>query len=66
MKNFILYNMSMKFERKNIMNRKLIIDGNAVYEIDKDCMLKKRLDKKEKENEEKKKKNLIQNRKEME
>ena len=26
------------------MRRKLIIDGNAVYEIDEDCMLKKRLD----------------------
>jgi hypothetical protein len=27
------------------MKRKLIIDGNAVYEIDEECMLKKRLDK---------------------
>lgn len=26
------------------MKRKLIIDGNAVYEIDEDCMVKKRLD----------------------
>ncbi|MGC4020174.1 MAG: hypothetical protein QM793_13750 [Muricomes sp.] len=26
------------------MKRKLIIDGNAVYEIDEDCMLKKRMD----------------------
>lgn len=26
------------------MRRKLIIDGNAVYEIDEDCMLRKRLD----------------------
>ena len=26
------------------MARKLIIDGNAVYEIDEQCMLKKRLD----------------------
>lgn len=25
------------------MARKLIIDGNAVYEIDENCMLKKRL-----------------------
>lgn len=25
------------------MKRKLIIDGNAVYEIDEECMLKKRL-----------------------
>ena len=31
------------------MKRKLIIDGNAVYEIDENCMLKNRLDK-EKEN----------------
>ena len=27
------------------MKRKLIIDGNAVYEIDENCMLKNRLDK---------------------
>lgn len=26
------------------MSRKLIIDGNAVYEIDEACMLKKRID----------------------
>lgn len=26
------------------MNRKLIIDGNAVYEIDEACMLKKQLE----------------------
>ena len=26
------------------MNRKLIIEGNAVYELDENCMLKKRLD----------------------
>lgn len=26
------------------MKRKLIIDGNAVYEIDEDCMLKKRME----------------------
>lgn len=25
------------------MSRKLIIDGNAVYEIDEECMLKKQL-----------------------
>lgn len=29
------------------MTRKLIIEGNAVYEIDEDCMLKRRLDRKE-------------------
>lgn len=28
------------------MNRKLIIDGNAVYEIDETCMLKKQLEEK--------------------
>lgn len=28
---------------KEIVSRKLIIDGNAVYEIDQECMLKKRL-----------------------
>lgn len=26
------------------MSRKLIIEGNAVYEIDEECMLRKRLD----------------------
>lgn len=26
------------------MKRKLIIDGNAVYEIDEECMLKNRVD----------------------
>ena len=36
------------------MTRKLIIDGNAVYEIDENCMLKNRLDKeKEKKDREK-------------
>ena len=33
--------------------RKLIIDGNAVYELDENCMLKKKLS--EKQNEEEKK-----------
>ena len=28
------------------MKRKLIIDGNAVYEIDEDCMRKKRMEEK--------------------
>lgn len=28
------------------MGRKLIIDGNAVYEIDEECMLKRRVDQK--------------------
>lgn len=35
------------------MKRKLIIEGNAVYEIDEECMLKERLDR-EKENKKKK------------
>ena len=30
------------------MNRKLIIDGTAVYEVDEECMLKKRLNEEEK------------------
>ena len=34
-------------ERMKIMSRKLVIDGNAVYEIDEDCMLRQRLDRKE-------------------
>ena len=29
------------------MDRKLIIDGNAVYEIDENCMLRKHLEDKE-------------------
>lgn len=29
------------------MKRKLIIDGNAVYEIDEDCMLKRKISEKE-------------------
>lgn len=28
----------------DFMHRRLIIDGNAVYELDEDCMLQKRLD----------------------
>mgnify|MGYP005792519593 CR=1 FL=1 len=30
--------------REPDMSRKLIIDGNAVYEIDEECMLKQKLD----------------------
>lgn len=41
------------------MNRKLIIDGNAVYEIDEDCMLKNRVDE---EGEEKKEESGDKNR----
>lgn len=33
-----------KQKEQTVMARKLIIDGNAVYEIDEQCMLKKRLD----------------------
>ncbi|TCS74255.1 hypothetical protein EDD59_14119 [Muricomes intestini] len=35
------------------MRRKLIIEGNAVYEIDEDCMLRKRMDHSEEEKEKK-------------
>lgn len=38
------------------MDRRLIIDGNAVYEIDEKCMLKKQL----KEREEKRKENAAE------
>jgi hypothetical protein len=44
------YNREKKEKVKFRMKRKLIIDGNAVYEIDEDCMLRKRMD----ENKEKK------------
>lgn len=46
------------------MNRKLIIDGNAVYEIDEECMLKKRLN--EKNEEEQKKRESHETNKQME
>lgn len=29
------------------MKKKLVIDGNAVYEVDEDCMLRKRLNEEE-------------------
>lgn len=32
---------------EQIMTRKLVIEGSAVYEIDEECMLKRRLDKKD-------------------
>lgn len=38
------------------MDRKLIIDGNAVYEIDEECMLGKRM--KEEENARKPERNI--------
>lgn len=37
---------------RNRMNRKLIIDGNAVYEIDEECMLRRRLDQESREEKE--------------
>lgn len=37
------------------MGRKLIIDGNAVYELDEECMLRKRLRREEEELEKRKK-----------
>ncbi len=36
------------------MTRKLIIDGNAVYEIDEECMLKNRVEDDDHEKEKKK------------
>lgn len=48
------YKERKKKEKRIFMKRKLIIDGNAVYEIDENCMLKNRLDKeKEKKDREK-------------
>jgi len=41
------YKERKKKEKRIFMKRKLIIDGNAVYEIDENCMLKNRLDKEE-------------------
>lgn len=35
------------------MRRRLVIDGNAVYEIDEDCMLRKRMDSEKAEKERK-------------
>lgn len=37
--------MRKKKKGTETMARKLIIDGNAVYEIDEECMLKRRVDK---------------------
>ena len=39
------YKEKSKKEKRSFMRRKLIIDGNAVYEVDENCMLKKRVDK---------------------
>ena len=41
------------------MSRKLIIDGNAVYELDEECMLKKKIEE-EKEKKEHEKKGMEQ------
>ena len=38
--------MRKKKRGTKTMSRKLIIDGNAVYEIDETCMLKQKLDEK--------------------
>lgn len=46
---------------RTIMKRKLVIDGNAVYEIDEECMLKKRLDQEEKGRPDKKEESKNQN-----
>lgn len=35
------------------MMRKLIIDGNAVYEVDENCMLRRRIDQDENQKKEK-------------
>ena len=40
------YNREWKGKR-NFMKRRLIIDGNAVYEIDENCMLQRRIEKDE-------------------
>lgn len=39
------------------MKRKLIIDGNAVYEIDEDCMIKKHLNQEQESKQQKTKDN---------
>lgn len=38
------------------MKRHLIIEGTAVYELDEECMLRKRVDRKEQTKEQKEKK----------
>ena len=37
------------------MGRKLIIDGNAVYELDEECMLKKKIEEEKKKQKNEKK-----------
>ena len=44
----IIYGKNRGKEAGN-MSRKLIIEGNAVYEIDEECMLRKRLDRQKEE-----------------
>ena len=41
------YNKEQRERTGETVSRKLIIDGNAVYEIDEECMLKRRLNGKE-------------------
>lgn len=36
--------MEREKKERTDMDRKLIIDGNAVYEIDENCMLKKQME----------------------
>ncbi len=43
---FTYYNREKEKEGMD-MKRKLIIDGNAVYEIDEECRLNKRMDRNE-------------------
>ncbi len=50
------YSNTRSGERSKNM-RKLIIDGNAVYELDENCMLKKKLSEKNKKEGEKKTQN---------
>lgn len=50
------YSNTRSGERSRSM-RKLIIDGNAVYELDENCMLKKKLSEKNEDEEEKKTQN---------
>lgn len=41
-----MYDIQRSIDMKQNENRKIIIDGNAVYELDNDCILKKRLENK--------------------
>ena len=50
---FHILNYKNMKERSLSMKRRLIIDGNAVYELDENCMLGKRIDVPPKEEEKK-------------